>query len=184
MCFPGIRLTFPGGRKKQRVLSWWWAEREEGMSPWWRNCRQLECRAVWCDIFAKVFKHAWSRIVGAAKLYAFGFSCCYFKNIFFEITFHFGKCKNGIACPKHKNVLTILWIFKIGSKWNISPSSPPHHLPSIASTLKHPSKALSREGGWGTFRSSGSKCQLHVLYNLWHCWGPIKYLYLCNFGVV
>lgn len=180
MCFPESRIKFKGGRKLC-VLSWSWAEGKGGMSPWWRNYKQLGCRAVWCNIFAQVFKHAWSRIVGDTKLDAFGFPCCYFKNIFFEIILHLEQCKNETACPKHKNVLTILCIFKISSKWNIFPSSPPHHLPSVTSTQKHLSKALSREGGRESLRASGSKRQWHVMHNLWHCLGSIKYSYLCNF---
>lgn len=45
------------------------------------------------------------------KLDVFGFPFYNFK-IFLKITFCLGKYKNEIACPKHKNVLTILCMLK------------------------------------------------------------------------
>lgn len=101
-----------------------------------------------------------------------------------EITFHLGKYKNEIACPKHKKKCANTFVyFKISSKQNTFPSSS-QHLPWGIPTQKYLSNVLSKgfpSSVWEILRSSGSKGRLCVMYNLWYCFGSMKYSYLCNF---
>ena len=107
---PGLISSKKGGKK---TISWaglGQRGKEEG-HPWWRNYRQFGCRVVWSNIFVKVFKHEWSRIVGDTKLDAFGFKLCSFKIVLGNYV-PLRKIYKRNGCPKHKNVLTNLCIFK------------------------------------------------------------------------
>lgn len=91
------------GRQGGRSWSGQRGGREEGRPPAGGGL----VRPFFFFFFAKC---EWSRR-GDKKLDVFGFPF-YNLKIFLKITFRLGKYKNEIACPKHKNVLTILCMLK------------------------------------------------------------------------